>query len=119
MNQLPVDLITKPNQLSPVIVRDMLSGIMNGIGGKVLPYCWKLIGDDPDSLSKLLGLCMEDMHRILLLSGLFMGDVMNMKFKKQRFEYFAQGFDKGHVDWSPYRQTKGTNLITHLKEEGP
>ena len=73
--------------LSTAEGQDLLSNILNILSSRVTPYCWKLIGDDPDSLHNLIGVSRDDMDDILRLCGVF-GPGDN-RIKLRIFENFA------------------------------
>eukprot|EP00978_Attheya_sp_CCMP212_P038816 scaffold196238_cov38-Attheya_sp.AAC.2 len=48
--------------LSSVEAQQKLADVINILGTKVMPYCWKLTGNDPDSLCNLLNVDERILH---------------------------------------------------------
>ena len=94
--------------LSRAEAQELLANIVNIISGRVTPYCWKLVGDDPDSLHNLLDVTRDEMDKILQACGIFgAGD---SRVKLRIFEDFTLKFE-GHdcVCWQMYRPIKAYN----------
>ena len=74
-----------PDPLSCSEAQDLLADIMNILAARLIPYCWKLIGDDADSLHRLLDITRDDMDDILRLCNLFGPNDQRLKMKNLKF----------------------------------
>ena len=92
--------------------QDLLANILNILSSRVTAYCWKLIGDDPDSLHKLLDITRSEMDRILCICGIF-GEDKRLKFRI--FEDFAAKFKHGSVMWQMYRPMNTTSRTPFIR----
>ena len=57
--------------VSQAEAQDLLSNIINILAQRVAPYCWKLGGDDHDSLHQFLETSQAGMFDILQLCGIY------------------------------------------------
>ena len=82
------------------LVRVKLSEILAQISETVQPYWWRLVGNHPESLCRLIQVSESEMMTILraaeVISG--KGDMIKM----QKFEVLASLLESKNFDWSVY-----------------
>eukprot|EP00978_Attheya_sp_CCMP212_P022473 scaffold67100_cov51-Attheya_sp.AAC.1 len=99
--------------LSSVEAQQKLADVINILGTKVMPYCWKLTGNDPDSLCNLLNVDDLTMESIIRLCGLFR--TMSANVYTPKFEEFAMKLNRPNVDWGMFRPAKTTKQVPFLR----
>ena len=103
--------------LSQAEAQDLLANSMNIIAVHVQPYCWKLGGEDDDSLHNLLEITRSEMDGILRLCGVY-GPSDN-RVKLRIFEDFALKMSKPNIDWQMYRPMNSTSRTPFIRMGNP
>ena len=113
MEKVCADKNHRPPPLSGPEAQSLLSSILNDIAQRVAPYCWKLLGDDPDSISNLLDISSNDMLGILRLCAIV--GPADSRLKLATFENFGMTFQKPFMDWQMYRPKKASGRAPFIR----
>ena len=114
MNKACTEQIRAAKPLSAPEAQSLLGGVLNEIAQRVAPYCWKLLGDDPDSLSNLLDIDSKDTEDILRLCSVI-GASPDCRLSMRNFESLAMHFEKPCVDWQMYRPVASSSRTPFLR----
>jgi hypothetical protein len=99
--------------LSAATARENLARILNEISPRVTSYCWKLGGDDHDSLSRFMGVDEDDMVKVLRLCEIYGSSDTNVRMGK--FEAFAYFLDRACCEWTTYRAAGTRKAIPFIR----
>ena len=83
---------------SQITPEDQLATVINRMSAVTVSYYWKLLGDEPNSMCRLLDVPWSDMRLILRKCNVLYGP--NDKFKMKKFENLMERIGG---QWSCYR----------------
>ena len=101
------------NPLSAAEAQQLLADVVNVISRRVHPYCWKLTGDDRDSLCNLLDIDSSTMVSILRLCGIF--GPSDLRLSMQNFEMMALHFERPNIEWQMYRPVNASTQTPFIR----
>jgi len=113
MSMAPAAGIQGSCVVTPPVARSKLANVVNLIAGPVVPCCWKLGEDDPDSLCVLRDAPENDLANILRLCQVYGPSDSNIS--KAKFEQLASQFDTSFVGWSVQRGGPSKRSVPFMK----
>ena len=91
---------------------DRLGAILKSVSEKTQSYWWKVSGEDPNSLSLLLGITAEQMEAIWVACGLRISKTN--KFSRVQLDYLTLVADTEWVFENLYTKNLSTTVYTSL-----
>ena len=95
--------------VTDAVVQERLSQLINRVAATTVSYCWKLLGDDPNSLCKLLDMPWSDLRAILRKCDILFGP--NDSFRTKKFEDLMNQIG---CHWVMYRPNKRIEYFLSL-----
>jgi len=73
-----------PETVSDAVAQEQLALLINRVAATTVSHCWKLLGEDPNSLCRLLDMPWSDLQSILRKCDMLCG--LNDSFRTKKFE---------------------------------
>ena len=101
MSKSPCERIEGSTSLPPLLLQEKLADLINSVAAKCHPYCWRLIGNQPDSLCNFLSITESEMDDILVRCNIL--GKKNNAIRLDPFEFFARQLDPAKTDFGTFR----------------